>query len=374
MSMRRSPPGTDHSLDDVQVMGIWNFTLQGDTPLYWIKSGVLERYLMTFRVTTRCPSTAGLVLHAEADGSGADGTSFWIERRMGKKEQDKPTRRYMVAGDGLESKPIVTRAFSDDGSEFSEDVEVLVEGYAAVIFLQERKVKLGIRMHSGRGCIAFFNSTQAEFDDVHFSGVRITAMRKGPMEISGALGKREQRIMGTDDDQDDEADAMAASTGRITWSPQVRNDSLTATSTQLLSASQVKGTRSGQWTASTFLPDSTVVGSGSHRTSGSFGSRTGRSGHRGQSGGASMNKTAPVSPGMMRGTSESALKRNGGVISGLSPASTGRSGMRFGRSDGWVSSAINAPATEAEFIKKAVAGRGGRSVVSTSRACHDFIP
>merc|ERR1740117_2480685 len=95
-----------NGLEDVQVLGEWNFTLQGDTPLYWLRCGQLDRYLLRFTVHSPCPSTCGIVFHAEADGPGTDGTSFWIERR---KTATGGTRRYILSGEGLDSKPIVTR-------------------------------------------------------------------------------------------------------------------------------------------------------------------------------------------------------------------------------------------------------------------------
>ena len=48
------------------------------------------------------------------------------------------------------------------------------------------------------GSIAFYNSTQSDRDDVHFSDVRITAIQQGPMEIGGWLGQREKQLLGRD--------------------------------------------------------------------------------------------------------------------------------------------------------------------------------
>mmetsp|Transcript_7972 Transcript_7972/g.14505 ORF Transcript_7972/g.14505 Transcript_7972/m.14505 type:complete len:327 (+) Transcript_7972:64-1044(+) len=183
-------------LDDVQVLGSWNFTLQADTPLYWLRCGRLDKYLMKFYVHSPSPSTCGIVLHAEADFGGTDGASFWIERRTS--ENGEGTKRYLLSGDGLDSRPIVTRQYPDSGSDEPEEIEVLMQGYFGVIMVQNRKVHLKFRCKRNKGSIAFYNSTQGDKDDVHFSEVRITALRRGPMEIGGFLGQRERQLLGRD--------------------------------------------------------------------------------------------------------------------------------------------------------------------------------
>lgn len=198
----------DRNLDDVQILGIWNFTLQADTPVYWIKSGSLDRYLLSFKVRSPIPSTCGLVMHAEADGTGTDGASFWIERRGGQGDKEA-LRRYVLAGDGLESKPVVTRSYPDPGSEFTEDVEVLMQGYSGAILLQNRQVQIRFRTKKGSGSIGFYNATKGDTDDVSFAGVRITALRRGPMEVAGVLGRRERAMLRApmNDEERDAADS-----------------------------------------------------------------------------------------------------------------------------------------------------------------------
>lgn len=185
---------TKRDLDDVQVLGDWNYTIQPDTPLVWLRSGALDRYLMKFSVHSYLPSTAGFIFHAEADGSGLDGVSFWIERRK-IPETGECFRRYVLAGDGLESKPIATRRYPDAEGEEIEEVEILVQGFSACIFLRNRKVQMKLRTKPGRGSICFYNSTkvteEGENDDITFSDVRITALRRGPLEIDGTLRRRE---------------------------------------------------------------------------------------------------------------------------------------------------------------------------------------
>lgn len=189
MAPRQSLGGAN-TLDDVHVMGAWNFTLQAETPLHWLRCGRMDRYHMRFRVHSPCPSTCGMVMHAEADGSGTDGVSFWIERRPGR-DGRQGSKTYLVSGDGLDSTPIVTRPFPDLGGDQEEEVEILVQGFMGCIFVQDRKVQLKFRTKNDRGCVAFYNSTQGEKDDVTFSAVRITALRRGPMEVAGVLSKRE---------------------------------------------------------------------------------------------------------------------------------------------------------------------------------------
>eukprot|EP00913_Durusdinium_trenchii_P027967 g26222.t2 len=199
-------------LDDVQVLGAWNFTLQADTPLYWLRCGRLDKYLMKFTVHAPCPCTCGIVLHAEADFGGTDGASFWVERR--KSEDGQGTKRYLLSGDGLDSRPIVTKQYPDSDSDSKEEIEVLmqglaraggdgrfwgvVSGYNGVIMVQNRKVHLKFKCRRNKGSIAFYNSTQSDRDDVHFADVRITAIQRGPMEVAGWLGQRERQLLGRD--------------------------------------------------------------------------------------------------------------------------------------------------------------------------------
>merc|ERR1719424_588777 len=116
------------------------------------------------------PSTAGMIFHSEADGPGIDGVSFWIERR---EVDGEMTRRYVLAGDGLESKPLATRSYPDPGGEAVEDVEVLVQGFTACIFVRNRQVQIRCRTKASRGSICFYNSTKVSDggldEDVHFS-------------------------------------------------------------------------------------------------------------------------------------------------------------------------------------------------------------
>lgn len=190
------------SLDDVQVLGEWNFTLQSDTPLFWIKSGQLERYLLRFRAQSYCnPATFGFVFHAEADGPGTDGVSFWVERSAARTGLDyKPAvKRYILAGDGLDSKPVITREYPDVDGHTVEDCQMLVQGYTGCIFLQDKKVQIKFRLKQMKGSVAFYNTTQNQEttrDEVFFSGVAITAMRRGPLEVAGVLARRERQILG----------------------------------------------------------------------------------------------------------------------------------------------------------------------------------
>merc|ERR1712080_151258 len=71
-------------------------------------------------------------------------------------------------------------------------------GFTAVIFVRNRQVQIRCRMKASRGSICFFNSTKATegglHDDVHFSNCRITALRRGPLEVGGILARRERAL------------------------------------------------------------------------------------------------------------------------------------------------------------------------------------
>lgn len=175
----------------VQVLGPWNFTLQVDTPLYWLRCGALDHYLMKARVRTPCPSTVGVVIHSEADSSGMEGVSFWIERTPDGK-------RYFLAGTDLDSSPVVTRVYTDRGGEATEDFEVMMQGASGVIFLRDRVVKIKFQLRRSKGSLAFYNTSRGEASEVHFSNVHITNMSKAAPELSGMLASREKAILEMD--------------------------------------------------------------------------------------------------------------------------------------------------------------------------------
>lgn len=373
----------DNSLDDVQVLGSWNFTLQADTPLYWLKTGQLDRYLLKFRMHSPYPSTAGIVLHAEVDGPGSDGASFWVERRPSR-DGKEGTRRYMLAGDGLDSKPIVTRPFPDSGGELLEDVEILMEGYTGTIFLQDRKVHLRFRTKNNRGSLAFYNSTQGENDDVHFSSVRITALRRGPLEISGKLLDRERKL------------ERLADEGKL-------GETTRSESRSPVKAATTKGSFFGgsmnESRMSTMAPDSTAprmastttVGGGYTWSNDELGAASdfrstsmGRQqfGSTASPGGRSFMQAGGrkgVSKGRLQmSASDGALRKTGSLVGGGSGGLTSSpSAMRktFGATrsantaERWVPLALNAPAGEQELLKSI----SQRPHKNPSRACNDFI-
>merc|ERR1711924_347963 len=59
-------------------------------------------------------------------------------------------------------------------------------------------VQIRCRTKASRGSICFYNSTKATEDglreDVHFSNCRITALRRGPLEVGGTLARRERAL------------------------------------------------------------------------------------------------------------------------------------------------------------------------------------
>lgn len=307
--------------DDVQVLGAWNFTLQGDTPLHWLRSGVLDRYHMKFTVSSNCPSTWGIVLHAEADGSGTDGVSFWSERRKPFDEDEAPFRRYLVSGQGLDSRPIITKSFQDDGGRLEEEVEVMMQGYEGAILMRHRKMTLKFRMKHDRGSVAFYNSTQADVDEVHFAGVRITALRRGPLEVAGMLGRVERSMLGLDRPKEvsDEKEAIPA-------------------------ASSMEDTA---------LPIQVAGDQGSLAASSSLALRPAPPALRqGRPGG--------LDPG-------SVLRKSGSSLMGLSKSSVGRvrdtkTGIK------WVATALNPHESEQKLVKETIVP--ARRQVN---ACNDFI-
>jgi len=395
-------PGKDTTLDDVHVLGTWNFTLQSDTPLYWIRSGVLDRYHMRFQVHTSCPSTCGIIIHGEADGAGTDGVSFWSERRRAKEGSDaKDTRRYILAGNGLDSRSIVTRTFPDDGGNFHEEVEVLVQGYTGAVFLQGRKITLKFRMKQGRGCVAFYNSSSVRGgqDDVTFSDVRITALHRGQLEMSGKLGQRERAVMALDERpaSDEPAEDQNTIDPRSEGVSSVVAADVVLAGAAPLDASTKPG---GDNTCSTFAPTATFGrGSGtfystaeaSSRASGGFGSpqaatlrprtadtrgiatpQRGAGGpqpdfkrsspllgvpHWSNKGGGG----APSPSFIKKSSSESMLRRTTGSMWGTAPAN---------RNIKWTATPINAPSSEHTLMQQSIKSRKGPK----SNMCSDFIP
>lgn len=179
-------PGTGvvdlKGLDDVQVLGSWNFTLQADTPLYWLRCGRLDKYLMKFNVHSPCPSTCGIVLHAEADFGGTDGSSFWIERRTS--DDGQRTKRYLLSGDGLDSRPIVTRQFPDSGDQ-PEEIEVLMQGYFGVICSKpEGPLEVPLQTQQRFNCLLQHDPR----------GERRRAFLRGPHHGSSARSHGDRRI------------------------------------------------------------------------------------------------------------------------------------------------------------------------------------
>lgn len=367
-------------LDDIQVLGVWNFTIQPETPLVWLRTGALDRYLMRFSISTHLPSTAGMIFHSEADGPGIDGVSFWIERRTDPRSGEL-TRRYVLAGDGLESKPLATKKYPDPGGEATEDVEVLVQGFTAVIFVRNRQVQIRARTKSSRGSICFFNSTKPSNevpDDVHFSNCRITALRRGPLEVAGILARREKAL----NEPERRKTIMQAA-------PETENaaeiDPLQADGSIVFAdGEEEKGMLVQDSVATTATPDSPGISihlskSGAATTNGNF--------FKGAPSPAATNagfrQTVPkklgspnlTSSSMFSGRgggparlksslSDSALRKSGSMLCGLSHASKARG---FG-DDEWIPLITNPPKSEQKFVRE-----NAIRPSASSRACQDFI-
>jgi len=322
------------------------------------------------------PMTCGIIFHAEADGPGTEGVSFWVERLV--RRDGSLGRRFVAAGNGLESKPVVTRWYDDEGGDLIEDVEFLSQGYSGCFFLHDRKVKMNMRTKAGRGSIAFYNSSQGEEGDAHFSGVNITALRRGPMEIGGVLGRREKAL------QTSEAEVLPAAPGESDLVSAADFGTFAGGDVEL--AEEREGSPQGgaakkhhRTSASTTLaPDSAMPGLSQVMSStATFGTRSMMSrSWQTSTDPPTRARPAPASqpwprsrssPGLRtaprRMASEGALRKNGGAVCGIKPASkTWSSG-----SASFAPFALNAPRTEMELVKSAQRDK----VMSSS--CSDFI-
>mmetsp|Transcript_57122 Transcript_57122/g.121420 ORF Transcript_57122/g.121420 Transcript_57122/m.121420 type:complete len:376 (-) Transcript_57122:271-1398(-) len=367
----------DNSLDDVQVLGTWNFTLQGDTPMYWLRTGQLDRYLLHFRVSHRCPCVCGLVIHCEVDGPGTDGASFWVERRIGK--DGEPAKRYVLAGEGLDSKPIVTRNYPDDGADGSEEIEILMEGYDGTIMLQNRKVQLRFRTKHNKGSIGFYNSTQGDRDEIHFGGIRVTALRRGPLEIDGRLLRKEREYERLDAEGLIISPEEASPTRKkplnfaSTSKSMTNNNTIPSLGPRSRSASSFTMTKSlAGGNISDFGLTLPSPGKGTVRLQSPAGGSLSpmKLGGRGKAGTASSSRL------QLSFAAESTLKKSGSTISGaggLSPGFGATSGSNWDTPSGtgrkWVPLALNAPAGEQQLLKSI-----SRKAGNPNKDCTDFIP
>lgn len=181
---------TSSSFQDVNFLGPWHFTLQEDTPLYWLDNGTpLQRYLLKVQVrASYYPEdavVAGFTFHSSyGDGmlEPESGVWFWVDIRDGKKT-------YCIGGADLETPPEripAGRAEVEEGDggmlHFQEDWKVLVQGSTGCIFPEsrpKRRVKFASRQCSGQ--LAFFNYSCTARDalEVDFRNVSITLLNVG---------------------------------------------------------------------------------------------------------------------------------------------------------------------------------------------------
>jgi len=364
-------------LDDIQVLGVWNFTIQPETPLVWLRTGPLDRYLLRYAIHCDLPSTAGMIFHAEADGPGIDGVSFWIERRQ--QPSGEMTRRYMLAGDGLESKPLATRTYPDPGGEAIEDIEVLVQGFTTVIFVRNRQVQIRCRTKASRGSICFYNSTKATEDglreDVHFSNCRITALRRGPLEVGGTLARRERALEPKQEIEEPGALDPLNADGSVVYDDGTKKDGglhdsvATTAPPDSLGGSMHLTKSAAATTTGNFFKSPSSLGA----TRGGFRNTATTRGAFGKLGPASSNSSSMFSgrpgagPGRLRGSlSDSSLRKSGVALCGLSPAAKARG---FG-GDEWVPLAMNVPKSEQAFVRE----HAIRPLpASQKNTCQDFI-
>jgi len=352
-------------LDDIQVLGAWNFTIQPETPLVWLRTGPLDRYLMKFSIHSNCPSTAGMIFHAEADGPGIDGVSFWMERRI---VDGVCTRRYVLAGDGLESRALATKKYPDPGGEASEEIELLVQGFTTVFFVRNRTVQIRCRTKASRGSISFFNSTKpdpeiddADKEDAHFSDCRITALRRGPLEVSGLLARREvglKKSVNKPPPQEEDEGALdpLQVDNSLVYEGREKDDigyheSMATTAPSDSAGNSIRLTKAS-------------LGA----TRGGFRNTTGQL--RMKSGNDSMMFSGRAKAGqnkMGRSISDGALRKGGAALCGLSPASKMRG---FSGGGEWVALTGGLPTSEQQFAKEFAI----RPLPAGQKnACQDFI-
>jgi hypothetical protein len=352
---------TKRDLDDVQVLGDWNYTIQPDTPLVWVRSGALDRYLLKFSVTSHLPSTAGFIFHAEADGPGIDGVSFWIERRTNP-ETGEHYRRYVLSGDGLESKPIATRRYPEaSDKEDVEEVEILVQGFSACIFLRKRKVQMKLRTKPGRGSICFYNSTKATeeglSDDVTFSNVRITALRRGPLEIDGTLRRREQILKAPAVPEQAEDGMLDASDGDDKVDS--HGESMMTTVPPDSPENSLEFTRSGGMRRTASTP---AMAKGSQTFKGKLGMSQTQGSFAALGAPSTLGRTHPSK---MR---DATLRKSGGAV--LASTAKGSTFGGFG-SKSWTPLGQNPAKSEQQIARDNILKP---SMQKRANACHDFIP
>lgn len=328
-----------------------------------------------------------MIFHAEADGPGIEGVSFWMERRI--QPDGSLTRRYMLAGDGLESKPLATKQYPDPGGEFSEDIEMLVQGFTFCIFIAGRKIQIKGRTKPSRGSICFYNSTKfidgSSSEDVHFSNCRITALRRGPLEVGGTLATREKHLSKLSAPKQ----AAVAETNldplnvdqSVVYDDGEKKDNFnfhdsvatTAPPDSPQTSLQLTKSAAANTTGSFFKMSSPGVTRGGP---GQFGNTT-RTGFGNKFGASNTIFSGRGGPGAGRlrpSMSDGALRKSGSALCGVSPATQAR-----GFGGDWIPLAAPPPNSEQQFvrnhaIKPLPPGRKNacRDVIG-EKECEDFI-
>jgi hypothetical protein len=193
-ALSRSVRGPQSSeTDDVNFLGPHHFTLQEDTPLYWLDNGgPLQRYLLKVDVRAKFRRedtvVCGLTFHSSySDGAlePESGIWFWAEIRGG-------VVNYCVGGADLESG--ATRVdgglcppLEEEGEflELRDSWKILVQGSYGCIFPKaaaKKKTRLTWTARRPQGHVAFFNysCTAREALEVHFRDLSFTLLNTGP--------------------------------------------------------------------------------------------------------------------------------------------------------------------------------------------------
>jgi hypothetical protein len=185
-------PNTSET-DDVNFLGPHHFTLQEDTPLYWLDNGgPLQRYLLKVDVRAKFRRedtvVCGLTFHSSYSEGALEpesGLWFWAEIRGG-------AVNYCVGGADLESGFTrvdggLCQPLEEEGEflELRDSWKILVQGSYGCIFPKagsKKKIRLTWTARRPQGHVAFFNYSCTARDslEVHFRDLSFTLLNTGP--------------------------------------------------------------------------------------------------------------------------------------------------------------------------------------------------
>jgi hypothetical protein len=252
--------------------------------------------------------------------------------------------------------------------------------------------------------------------DINFSGVRITALRRGPLEVAGTLQRREVRLKESvaEPEQSVILDEMPGTSFILDEDDKEKAHPEGSVATTVPGDSpeqSLRFTHAAQTAGDTFYPTLGGKGATMFQTASSPGFTRGGAGAQSHQGFYAAQKTLPVSfqkklgafgnknatffdSGNLRSTSgrmgtqptrlrpsasDSALRKSGGVVAGLSStmiahpspskAQPTRKAQQLGGT--WAPLAMNSYKSEQQFVREQAIRPLPQS---QSNACQDFIP